>query len=442
MKSFFEYLEKNGLIDPPEIIEKIIKLPLNKVVEILENCYYLINLNKPDLNSGNVFDFSANTSLSGGTYPCLCLDCRMKRVQDLSVFSSLYADKVLIPNFFDYFYDQNFNFKNQEQEFNFRYIIIGDIIAYLYFKPLIEAGIIQVNPTVTFACKHCLSEIYQEEKKLNDKFTFIKKCLENKLIKKVKFILDTPFSIQMQSDDNYLNYEVIRFNILPKELKKFVKKIPYRFSAQEIKKLDFIELMLGPTFNDLMLQKYSINANKLSYLTNKGIDSEIIEAINNEDNKHHNSIVGALVHPLPFLDGVNINKVLKIRNEEKDVFDSYRFAIKNVIREVEGINDNRIIKEVVGDIIIPEIVKIENTINNNKNYFLKKAKSKIIFTSIAISVGIFGKDIGINSQMMNALGAFAAKDIYNDIALASNIPIETRNNNYYFLWKIKNKINP
>ena len=44
MKSFFEYLEKNNLGSPPKVVEKILKLPINKVIEILGNCYYLVNL--------------------------------------------------------------------------------------------------------------------------------------------------------------------------------------------------------------------------------------------------------------------------------------------------------------------------------------------------------------------------------------------------------------
>lgn len=439
MKSFFEYLEKNDLEDPSNVIKKISKLPLIEVVEILGNCYYLVNSNRPNLITKNIFDFSANTSLSGGTYPCSCIECRIEKVHNLSVFASLYADTVLIPNFFEYFYHLNFNFENQEQELYFRNRIIGDIIVYLYFKPLIEIGIIQVNPTEIIACKNCLSKLLKEEKKLNEEFDLIKEKLESKLIKKINFILDTPFSIIMQSDNNYINHEVIRFAILPNELNKYVKKIPYKFSAKEIKKLDLIELILEPTFNDLMLQKYSINAYKLSYLTDKKIDSEIIEAVNSEDKNYNNLIVNGLVHSLPFFNGVNIKKVLKIRNEENNVFESYRYATRNVIREVESINNKKLFKEAMEDILVPEITKIENTINNNKKYFRKKANSKIIFTTIAMSIGIVGNKIGIDDQIIKIFAPFAVKNICDDLISASNIPIEVRNNNYYFLWKIKNK---
>lgn len=440
MKSFFEYLEKNNLGDPSEIAEKIFKLPLNKVIKILENCYYLINLNRSNLIAKNIFDFSANTSLSGGIYPCSCIECRIEKVYNLSVFASLYADTVLIPNFFEYFYHSSFDFKNQEQEFFFRNRIVGDITAFLYFKPLIETGIIRVNPTEVFVCESCLSKLLKKEKKLNQKFDLIKEKLEPKLIKKINFILDTPFSIIIQNDCNYTNYEVIQFAILPDELNKYVRKIPYKFSAEEIKKLDLVELILKPTFNDLMLQKYSINAYKLSYLTDKKIDSEIIEAINSEDKNYNSSIVNGLVHSLPFLNGVDIKKVLKIRNEENNVFESYRCAVRNIIRETKSKNNKKFLKEAMENIIVPEITKIENVISNNKKYFRKKANNKIIFSAIAMSIGIIGNKMGIDNQIIQIFAPFVGRDIYNDLISASNIPIEARNNNYYFLWKIKNKI--
>lgn len=442
MKSFFEYLEKNNLRNPSKVVERIFKLPLNKVIEILGNCYYLINSNRPNLSAKNIFDFSANTSLSGGIYPCSCIECRIKKVYNLSVFASLYADTILIPNFFEHFYHSNFNFKNQEQEFYFRNRIAGDIIAFLYFEPLIWSGIIQVNPTEIPMCKNCLSKLLKKEKKLNEKFDLIKEKIEPKLIKKINFILDTPFSITMQSDNNYISNEVIEFAILPNKLSRYIKKIPHKFNAEEIKKLDLVELILEPTFNDLILQKYSIDIYKLSYLTDKKIDSEIIEAINSKDKNCNNSIVNGLIHSLPFLNGVDIKKVLKIRNEENNVFESYRCATRNVIREAEGINNKRFLKEAMEDILVPEIINIENIINNNKKYFRKKASSKIIFTSVAISIGIIGNKIGIDDQIIKMLAPFAVKDIYDDLMSASNIPIEARNNNYYFLWKIKNKIKP
>lgn len=443
MKEFFEYLNKVDIRHPSEVEGKIYKLPVNKVIELLKNCYNLVNLSRPQFDSTSIFNFSANTPLSGGVRPCSCIECRLKNAYKLSILAALYSDTVVVPNLFDYSHHAKFNFKNKDQEFNFYNRVAGDIIVFLHFKPLIEVGIIQVNPTVISLCRECLLKTLKEEKNLKQNFNLIERKLENNLKRKIKFIFDTPKSIVIQDSEKYTDTEVIEFSILPSEFKKYIGKIPYTFNTKEAKKLGlFREMIFNSAFDDLILQKYSLGARGLSYLTNRRIDSEIIEAVSQKDKNYNRAMVEGLTHSLPFLEGVDIEKILRVRKEDNLAFRVYRDAIKKLIKETEDTDSEKSLREAVNDIVIPEVNKIENIINNSKRYFRRKAKHKIIFDSIVISIGMLGStffsfDVG---QLIKALGGtFLAKDILKDLSSASNIPIEARNNNYYFLWKIKNK---
>jgi hypothetical protein len=48
-------------------------------------------------NNPSLFTFSATNALTGGKFPCEELGCRLRRANEFSLYSALYADKVLVP---------------------------------------------------------------------------------------------------------------------------------------------------------------------------------------------------------------------------------------------------------------------------------------------------------------------------------------------------------
>lgn len=441
MKEFFEYLNKIGIKDSSRAKEVIYKLSPNKLIGLGETCCELINSSRPASNPGSLFNFSANTSLSGGTRPCSCIECRLKNVYNLSVFAVLYSDTVLIPNFFDHFHHQKFNFKNKDEEGLFYNEVLGNISVLLEFKPLIENGLIQINPNYFRLCDDCLAKVKNKERKLERNLNLIGKKLEKKLMKKIKFTLDTPISLVTKDEEGYTDHEVIRFLNLPEEFRKYIRKIPYTFNDQEVRRLGLLEkLVFIPTFNDLALQKYSINTEALSYLTNRKIDSLIIENIQNRDKTHRRALVEGFAHSLPFIQGARIEDLLKLRQEEGLSFEVYRNAVRNAIKETRNEKKEKVFKDAVNDIILPEVIKIENKIDKNKKYFYDRAKKKIKIASTALTIGLFGLDLSLPAVGTVLLAAGISSKVIKDFVSASTIPKEARENDYYFLWKTKEKI--
>jgi len=202
------------------------------------------------------------------------------------------------------------------------------------------------------------------------------------------------------------------------------------FNNKEIQELGFIkDIVIRPAFYDLIMQKYSSRTCDLHYLTNRKIDSKIINHINSEKSSYNNNIIEGLVHSLPFLIGADIKKIIKVREEEGSAFEVYRNSIKEVIKETENLDDEKSFKKAINDIVVPEIAKIEQIIDANKKYFQSKMLSKVIFSSILIAIG--------PNLMGSFLVPFAARDIFKDLSSKLTIPIEARNNSHYFLWKIK-----
>ena len=134
-----------------DIVEFMSNAEDEKVFEFAETIamisrYHFRNTNKPNEN----FSFIANSSLSGGRHPCSSAGCRIKKVDQLVSFASLYADEVYIQNPFEkVMLDgvENINRVSREE-------LVYGIFNFIRLKPLIEKGIIKYAQNEVSVCQH------------------------------------------------------------------------------------------------------------------------------------------------------------------------------------------------------------------------------------------------------------------------------------------------
>src|SRR5215216_3414888 len=92
-EALYEYLKKK-LKSKKTLHEKISEWNAKQTFDFVMECKELLPTQEE--KSTSIFDFVANSSLSGGRFPCFGPECRLSRVDDVARFAALYSDYVLI----------------------------------------------------------------------------------------------------------------------------------------------------------------------------------------------------------------------------------------------------------------------------------------------------------------------------------------------------------
>ena len=144
----------------------LIKQSENELENLLEDMY--ISVPYPDYSHNSLFNFEPNHSIAGDRFPCSSIDCRLKRINELSIFSSMYADHVNI----DFPLNRHINALIDNQQID-REMLLDDLEVIAAYRPLAEAGIVQFQPNMAVCCNQCMKKIdYFRELFMNqyDKF--------------------------------------------------------------------------------------------------------------------------------------------------------------------------------------------------------------------------------------------------------------------------------
>jgi hypothetical protein len=447
MEKFYEYLQSIGISNPPDAFEVVRKLSLDKIIEISIECYGLTEASAGKVTNHSIFNFSASSTMSGGTYPCAEVNCRVRNMYELAAFTALYADKVVIPNPFEHIYHRlssGFRFDNEEQIHFFVEQLIGDIVVMLNFKPLVENKLLTINPQLRCYCKDCWKREIAGQKKIQAFLKKIEPDIIYDLNKNIKFKLDTKKSIIMSGTKDYIGMEAIRFAILPKNLKQYIKSIPYTFKSAEIKKLGLWQPIISPIFEDLVLQKYSMSLLGTTYLTNRKIEADLIQRLDNNVKvaPKEASLIRGLVQELPFIENAPLELLVRLRKQESESFVVYRESLTKVVKDITNETKAEVFKKMIKEVVSPQLQKLDQIFRNHRDEFNIRGERKVIFSSLLLTAGIFANQIaGIDIKTFLALGgAHKLAEMYGDFSEARTTPQMIKNSDYYFLWKLKKDI--
>lgn len=428
MDQLSDFLKVKGINGKhEEIARKIFSLPFNKLIDLTEQTFDMgskyaeLEKIKPSL-----FNFSASSSLSGVAYCCPALDCRVRSIDKISLFASMYADTIFIPNFLRKI-PPDINIQSSKQKNWLYQAVVNDFVAFLKFEPLLREGIIRINPYGTHYCPKCKAEYMGK---------LIRHVSQN-LKDEIYFSIIEKGVIELVQKQNYVDGTISDISMTG--ALKNISEFPYRLTDQEVNDLKLLEETFGPILEDVLEQKNPINELGFSYLTNRGIDTEILGLMNKEKEKNLNKILlEGLSHLLPYIQGVSIQEVLEIRNKDGSAFIQYRDAFKRTIKQTAQVTSSIEVGEAVQDIIIPEVNKIQRLLDINKERFSKKAKRSLIFDAITITAGLVGQHfLNMDANVVNSIaGVKTVHDVYNLHSESKEEPKEVKENSYYFLWQI------
>lgn len=430
MYNHFEELKFNNT---DTIIDTITKLPekdLQIFVQFLYEC-----IPNSYITGDPLFNFSTNASISGNVYPCACMECKISNLSNLAFFATLYAEKVIIPSPIDYHFQQYEHLKLPID----RRRLIEDIILLLYIKPLVLRRIIGFYTLRISVCNHCLQNILIKEKNIFRQANLIRKDIEEMMKSDFKIYTKHEYNdvfiyVEPKSDMILPRTTVCSIFRKPAFFKKYIKLPDSDLSFDVFKKLGLVDYFLIPIIDDFILHNFWNIYNKTTYLTNRAIDTLIMQKLG-ESNIQNQNTLNYIKPVLPLIQNVNIETLLKIRDDDYNSFVVYRDKLRELIN-INNLKTEKDYQNAYNDLIQPEINKMNNILQKNRKHLSSKIGLDMILTSMIFSIGIYN-----NFSFEGITGLMSLLGISNSISdfskIASKEPIEQ--NDLYFLWKINNK---
>ncbi len=353
MNKIIELLAKNGLLDDEHIESNIMDVwSIKRILDLNNSLVELVETNprskeKLDLNA---YSFLANSDMSAQHTSCPEWSCRLRRIDDLCRFSTLYCDRVYIQN---YFADYEHPPTNRYEEYEFRYHFAGDLKIMIRLDPIISAGIVQFVPPPEpgfHICYKCAEEVIPTFKRINRALNNQIKLLSKKYSGQTRaklyrhpYFTESYYLKVHGSDEVWENGEVlIELEELPPPLAAKVQNVPnaalkkgIQLTRREIGEAGIVENSLQGIANDIWMQYFMsrVSGMNLKYLTYRDIDISFLQATtkDNDFKKYNNILKSRLIYELPILNGIPLDSLLDIRRKEHDAFLLYRDGINEII---------------------------------------------------------------------------------------------------------------
>ena len=193
---------------------------------------------------------------------------------------------------------------------------------------------------------------------------------------------------------------------------------------------------------DMIRQNANVNLYESSYLINNEFYLNVMQNISKRKSRTvtPSEFISGFSYSVPFINDIDLVQLLELRKKDYESFLVYRDSIRYFLEETNNFNVTKNIKEVFSDIVNPEINKISLTFKNNKTLLKNKVNRELLISSCLIGLGLFSgllpNDLG---KIVGALGGCDfLKAIINQKIEGTLESNEIKNNDLYFIWKIKN----
>ncbi len=165
-----------------------------------------------------------------------------------------------------------------------------------------------------------------------------------------------------------------------------------------------------------------------AYLTKSPFVFELLEQIVPVENKIQTNTVNVLLNmDLPFLDGIEIEALMRVRSEEGEAFDNFRIELDKQLRELRQVKDAETLK-IKTENIVHELTEVQIRQLDQKITSLKKK----FFAEAAIVVGSLCGAIQTGGLTL-PLALLAASQGYKSLTEYRMVRGE---NPAFFLWQV------
>ena len=386
----------------------------------------------------NPYTFVPNNELSG-TGGCSEIGCKLRRAKKFATFSAVYADDVFLqlqlitdehfdmwePSLMD-----NESFDKLKDAFN------CDISVILTYLPLIEEGIVHIEPVRKLYCKKCFQRQLLQRNDLVD-YSPIVKYVKDRVVIDVtesRRKLDYMF-VELKNIDDYFDGENQILVVSGEEFRKLSngdKKVGKKNVSREYwSKLidDFVEKEF---VSSCYYTKYCRD-NDAKLITSKPSDGLFASITRGENAEEVLATYKNLPqYDMPFISNISIENALRLRKLEYEAFDRYRIALDKAVKEQCKTNSKVEWKDIYNDILYPEYNHLDLKLRNIKSENFVKTFGEILLLGGTITAGILTGFPIVTELAVTAGTALGA----HLLAHKAENNIKLRENDYYYLWRL------
>lgn len=383
-----------------------------------------------------LFAPSAEVSGFGG---CCEIDCKLRRASKFIKFASLYSDiiylfvgSITMPH--------EAAFADESESYTYRYDLMCDFTLIQSYSRLLEGGIAKIIPPNFGICPDCFAKYIASESNLK----LLDPLIQNYCHKAL---------VEATSYDDHVKVGQVTVKNLPElfpdhdgfamvnggkgvEILKALKAFPSVVRDQEFIK-GVIQSYVYENYLNSKFEAFMSSMYQSKLITSKQSDKAMFDIM-------AANTVGSAPSPvfeMPFLDTIDTDTILKIREDERQAFNDYRVALDKAAK-LYGSNPNRTeSKEIYDDIIYPAFVKLDAMFERTKKMHIFKAVSEFLVISSTVTLGVMNSVIPANPiGIATALGGTGAlvNQISGVVERKLNSGSEMEAKDFYFLWRLKN----
>lgn len=420
-----------------EIIVYLEELGQRKFDAFIEGLAPLIPIEKFEKQS--LFNFSVDSTLEGGGFPCADYACREQNIYHLAKFSALYADKTLIHCPIDSAFEKGHD----------DYVSVDELAFGIYLtmrvEEIVKAGIFGFSSNYIPLCQDCLARQIEKESKAKSLISNYWDDLVRQFCSSTACTLrrapDGNLYVEIEGMDAYGSHEEIDvdFLIIPPEYELLYESQGETQLNRDMLERGGVTAILLPLLDDCFQALINPYFSNSSYLTTRPAQIEFLEFATSTLYSREDQAfpIHQLSCPLPIAENATLHSILdcRIRNEES--FLVFRDALS------KGLNgrplDSSTISDLKNDVIDPELHKISLVMKNEQSRLVTSAGIEAAFGVASLTLGQYG--IISPSDAMAILGAAGMGAIASqaaDYLRGSKI----KENPMYFLWRLNKNNHP
>ena len=450
MRSVFDYFKSAGLVRHGRVsVKDVDKLSITRIIDIANSITGKISkLSLP--HSDSTTQYCASISLSGGRDICGHYDCRFTRLDSLSRFAALYGDSVYISNFFS-----NYHHLTAFDECDFKQALHDDLSLLFHIQPLILAGYITIVPFDGSICPNCIGRHFALGKSGGSRFKRAIKLLASDYARHTKleaFFQHEMYHLDVSSSNPYLEHGVV---FTTPEVPSFLRRHPsllrrivggervhlsesmYRESGINLRLANTVAQNIG---FDVFTNKFT----DAPLLTDRNVDVNFLRSLlpSPETDMRNTIAQNHLTTLVPFLGDISIRNLIALRKREAESFLRFRSSLKRCIDEFLKQSQplsNKSAKQLYSDVIAPELARMDENVKAAKRDLVSSAFRTSIATVGAISFGIYTGLLPTELvKLAELIGVTnVGSDILQKVMALGDAEKTIRNNDLFYLWKVK-----
>ncbi|MCC7035875.1 MAG: hypothetical protein IT560_01060 [Alphaproteobacteria bacterium] len=385
------------------------------------------------------FSFMANSALSGAGHPCSSIDCRIRKLNELAAFCSLYADHVVVEDpFVDIIFSGSSKYLKEE------FIFAIQLIKYL--SPLIEAKLISFASKMLNICTNCLethyainkSSIEKRERDFNSvlKKKFLRECSVT-ITKHSKSLC----VVELSGPEELVNHGQSYIHVTGSDAKELIKQggnFPWALTKKEKADLAIYEMSAARMVSDVSSLEMQSKYLNINILTDNDLQFDLLKQIHTKQvAANANNFSEAIRHSMPAILNADLNAILKLRKNESEAFSVYRDSLNALLGSGRKWEKNEV-QEAFSDTVLPEVNKINKQVKTWTNGKVRSVGAKALVTAATVTAGF---QLGIlptaYAEIIALLGGVEmGAACLDDILSTKKKAAPAQESDFYFLWRL------